>query len=102
MNSEFYIDKCIVIEYLSNDNKICKIITNFMRKRVYTEDIDFMISNKYKGYTRKQNKYTKSIYDNNLWENHSYKKKYEKKIKKYFHDVNILKKIYKSVEGVDF
>jgi len=99
--SKFYIHKCLVIEYVSKDNKLCKIITNFIRKRVYTEDIDCMISDKYSGYTRKQNKYTKSIYDNNLWENHFYKKKYEKKIKRCFSDVNILKKIYKTVEGIE-
>jgi hypothetical protein len=49
----------------------------------------------------RENKYKKSIYDNNLWVKTSYKKRYEKKIKKYFHDIYIIKKIYKIVEGVN-
>lgn len=104
MNCKFYIDKCIVIEYMSNENKMCKIITNFIRKPIYIDsllDFDCMLSDKYKNYTRKQNKYTKSIYDNKLWINNSYKKKYEKKIKKCFHDINTITKIYKSVESLD-
>ena len=84
--------------------KICKIITDFIRKRVYINnllDIDCMMSDKYIGYIRKQNKYTKSIYDNNLWIRHSYQKKYEKKIKKCFHDINTITKIYKSIQSID-
>jgi ABC-type phosphate transport system ATPase subunit len=50
---------------------------------------------------QKPNPLPKSIYDNNLWKNHFYKKKYEKKIKRCFSDVNILKKIYKTVEGIE-
>ena len=103
----YYIDKSLVIEYLSNDNKICKIITDHMRRRVFTDnfsDINGIILEKYKEYTNgkmRENKYRKSIYDNNLWVKTSYKKRYEKKIKKCFRDIYIIKKIYKIVEGIN-
>jgi hypothetical protein len=103
----YYIDKSLVIEYLSINNKICKIITDHMRRRVFTDnfsDIHAIILEKYKEYTNgkmRENKYTKSIYDNKLWIKTSYKKKYEKKIKRCFHDIYVIKKIYKIVEGVE-
>jgi len=102
----YYIDKSLVIEYLSNDNKICKIITDYLRTRVYADnfsDINVIILEKYKEYTKGKTieiKYIKNIYDNNSWIKVSYKKKYEKKIKKCFHDICKIRKIYKIVEGL--
>lgn len=102
----YSIYKSLVIEYLSNKKKICKTTSEYMRRRVYVENpslVNSLILEKYQDYSickSRENKYTKGIYSNNLWLKCSYKKKYEKKIKKYVHDIYEIKKIYKTIEYI--
>ena len=95
MVCDYYVDTSLVIEYLSADNRLCKITTDYGNKKRYlsNQKLDDL-NDKLKKHT-----YIKILYEQNSWIKDSYQKKYEKRLKRDFPLIHKLNKVYKSVNA---
>jgi len=97
MCCDFYIEKSLVIEYVSLKGNICKIIINKETKKGY---IHKYVKGSEK-YTKKLGEkiaklsYVKMIYEKKQWTKDKYITKYESKLKKRFPEIRDFIKIYK-------
>ena len=97
MVCDFYIEKSLIIDYISLKGKICKISMITKREKGY---IDKYVPgcNKYEKKLLKKiakNSYVKTIYEKNIWVKEGYQQKYEEKIRKWFPEIKNFIKIYK-------
>jgi hypothetical protein len=97
MVCDFYVEQCLVIEFISLNGNFCKIITNKKREKGF---IDKYVpgSDKYeKKLVKKIEKfsYVKMIYEKKTWTKDEYQKKYEERIRKWFPEIKDFIKIYK-------
>jgi len=96
MVCDYYIDTSLVIEYLSADNKRCKIITDYNIKKRFISNKHDLNEQTYIDNKIIKNTYIKKIYENTNWIKDSYKKRYETRLKREFPLINKLIKVYKS------
>lgn len=108
INTEYYVQSDLVIEYKDINRLFCKIYTdrNVKKKYIYEYD-DYSSEDDYKTsqmklnnkIERKLRKYTfnKILYEKNEWVKKSYKKKYEKYIAKEYKEIVNMLKVYKKV-----
>jgi len=111
LNTSCWISKNIIVEYVSNDNKICKTQQTIKMNREYIFLKNYINYNKEdsnKIKYEKMNQYIKEkiseyekckfIYSNDEWKSDFYKNKYKYQIKKIKKQINAKKiiKIYKN------
>ena len=97
MCCDYYVEKSLVIEFISIYNQICIIKLDIIRKsgfinKKYTND---KYEKKLKRKLAKKS-YIKIIYEKNTWIKDKYQKKYEAKLKKQFSQIKKITKIYKN------
>jgi hypothetical protein len=95
MEYDYYVDKYLIIEFISVDSRLCKITTDLIRKYKYFKHLydKDTLNKKQEKINKKKNQ--KIIFENGYWVKNTYKKKYEKKLKREFGKMNKLIKIYK-------
>ena len=100
MGCDYYTEKQLIIDYISQKGQICKIITNTTRGKGYIntkydsdEDEDEFLKKLEKKINKKT--YIKMIYENKCWVKDKYQKKYQEKLKKKFPEIKDFIKIYK-------
>ena len=112
LNTVYWVSKNMIIEYISNENKICKYQTTIMMsshhiflKNCYyynKEDDNEIKRQKFNQYIKEkinENKNNEVIYLNNEWKTNIYKNVHGKQIKKIKKNINAktIIKIYKNM-----
>jgi hypothetical protein len=99
MCCDYYIEKSLVIDYISVKGQICKISLNIKKKKCYLNTKKYKYNSVkyneklYKKIAKKS--YTKMIYEKNTWIKEKYQTKYEKKLKTTFPEIKEFIKIFK-------
>lgn len=106
MNCDYYIDEYLVIEYISEKGRYCRLTTDLSRKQKYIrekfdEESDIELnaaecSSYERKLERKLEKYTyrQMIYQNNQWLTNEYVAQYAVRLEREFPYVRKLKKMY--------
>jgi len=97
MGCDFYIEKSLIIDYISSKGQICKIAMTRKREKGF---IDKYVpgSDKYEKKLLKKiakKTYVKMIYEKKTWVKEGYQQKYEERIRKWFPEIKDFIKIYK-------
>jgi len=105
MSCDYYTEKSVVIEYVSKDSKICKIVKTTKIERKFL-DRDRYQPNTEKYIQKLEKKLNgnpvKMIYENNEWTKETFQHRYHDKFKKMFPDIKTFIKIYKRTCRVAF
>ena len=97
MGCDFYIEKSLIIEYISLNGQLCKVAMTTKREKGYVNKYE-PGSNKYERRLAKKmakKSYVRMIYEKKTWIKEGYQKKYEAKIRKWFPEIKDFIKIYK-------
>jgi hypothetical protein len=97
MGCDFYIEKSLIIDYISVKGQVCKIAMTTKREKGYIDKYE-PGSYKYEKRLEKKmekNSYVKMIYEKKIWVKEGYQQKYESKIRKWFPEIKNFIKIYK-------
>lgn len=98
MSCDYYIDSFTTIEYISEAGGFCTLTTDLCRKQKYIsrefgdgDDVlrDQHIERKVAKHTRK-----KIVYDKGNWVREKYRQIFERRIRREFRYMHIIKKIY--------
>ena len=97
MVCDFYIEKSLVIDYISLKGQVCKIAMTTKREKGFIEKYVPGTSKYEKRLAKKIEKktYIKMIYEKKTWSKDKYQQKYEAKIRKWFPEIKDFIKIYK-------
>lgn len=100
MGCDYYTEKQLIINYISQKGQICTIITNTIRGKGYINVDDYDEDNDVEFLKRLEKKinkktYIKIIYENKFWIKDKYQKKYEEKLRKKFPEIKEFIKIYR-------
>jgi hypothetical protein len=106
MNCDYYIDEYLVIEYISEKGRYCRLTTDLSRRQKYIRDkfedesdnelTEVESSSHERRLERKLEKHTyrQMIYQNKAWVNNDYRTQYTSRLQREFPYVHKLKKMY--------
>lgn len=102
-NTHYYLVKNLVVDYVSQNGRIGKLIINKEQKKnsydiSKIEDCGF---EKYKSNLILENDKKKIIFENNDWTSHSRRKRYSKKLTKQFPEINRFLKVCEVVNFIE-
>ena len=97
MVCDFYIEKSLVIDYVSSKGQICKIAMTTKREKGFVDKYAPGCHKYERRLSKKMEKktYVKIIYEKKTWCKEGYQKKYEERIRRWFPDIKDFIKIYK-------
>jgi hypothetical protein len=101
MSCDYYTESSIVIDYISFESKICKIVKTTKIERNFLQDKYKFNNEKYDKQIEEIEKkiFTKIIYENGNWKKDTYQQKYEIWLKKKFPEIKSFIKIYKKTSS---
>ena len=111
MTCDYYVDRYLVIEYISECGRYCKLITDLSRQPKYIspkfnyDTDDYCSSGECSSYQRKleekieKHTYREIIYKNNEWASSEYMTKYTYRLQREFPYIRQLKKMYMEFEA---
>lgn len=106
MNCDYYIDEYLVIEYISEKGRYCRLTTDLSRRQKYFcdkfgDELDNELnaaecSSRERKLEQKLEKHTyrQMIYQNNAWVTNEYRAQYTRRLQREFPYVHKLKKMY--------
>jgi glyceraldehyde-3-phosphate dehydrogenase/erythrose-4-phosphate dehydrogenase len=99
MYCHYYLEKNLVVDYVSQNGRIGKLIINKEHKKnsydvLKIRDIGF---EKYKDNLVSENSKKKIIFENNIWSSDRRRKKYSKNLVKQFPEINRFLKVYEVI-----
>ena len=105
MCCHYYLEKNLVVEYLSQNGRIEKLIINKEQKKKSYDEL--MVCNigleSYKANLTFENSNKKKIFfGNNTWSSETLRKKYSKKLTKQFPEINKFLNVYEVVNMIDY
>jgi hypothetical protein len=92
MSSHYYLVKNLVVDYVSQNGRIHKLIINKEKKRLSVISLE-----KYGSGLISENNKKKMFFENNVWSSDTRRKKYSKKLVKEFPEINKFLKVYEDV-----
>ena len=87
-----YLVKNLVVDYVSKNGRIQKLIINKEQKKLSVISLE-----KYRSELISENNKKKMFFENNVWSSDTRRKKYSKKLVREFPEINKFLKVYEDV-----
>ena len=97
MCAHYYLVKNLVVDYVSQNGRIQKLIINKEQKRLSVISLE-----KYRSGLISENKRKKMFFENNVWSSDTRRKKYSKKLVKEFPEINKFLKVYEDTTVIEY
>lgn len=97
MCCNYYLVKNLVVDYISQNGRIQKLIINKEQKRLSVISLE-----KYRAGLISENNKNKIFFENNVWSSDSRRKKYSKKLVKEFPEINRFLKVYEDTVVIEY
>ena len=92
-----YLVKNLVVDYVSHNGRIQKLIINKEQKRLSIGSLE-----KYRSSLISENNKTKMFFENNVWSSDTRRRKYSKKLVKEFPEINRFLKVYEDKVVIEY
>ena len=97
MCCHYYLVKNLVVDYVSQNGRIQKLIINKEQKRLSVISLE-----KYRSGLISENNNKKMFFENNVWSSDTRRKKYSKKLVKEFPEINRFLKVYEDTVVIEY
>jgi hypothetical protein len=97
MCCHYYLVKNLVVDYVSQNGRIQKLIINKEQKKISVISLE-----KYRSGLISENKNKKMFFENNVWSSDTRRKKYSKKLVKQFPEINKFLKVYEDTVVIEY
>ena len=92
-----YLVKNLVVDYVSKNGRIQKLIINKEQKKLSVISLE-----KYRSELISENNKKKMFFENNVWSSDTRRKKYSKKLVKEFPEINRFLKVYEDTVVIEY
>ena len=104
MCCHYYLVKNLVVDYVSQNGRVHKLIINKEKKKNAYDmsKISIIGLEKYKTSLISENNKKKIIFENDVWSSDTRRKKYSKNLVKEFPEINKFLKVYEDVTVIEY
>jgi len=97
MCAHYYLVKNLVVDYVSQNGRIQKLIINKEQKRLSIISLE-----QYRSGLISENNKKKMFFENNVWTSDTRRRKYSKKLVKEFPEINRFLKVYEDTVVIEY
>lgn len=97
MCAHYYLVKNLVVDYVSQNGRIQKLIINKEQKRLSIISLE-----QYRSGLISENNKKKMFFENNVWSSDTRRRKYSKKLVKEFPEINRFLKVYEDTVVIEY